>query len=85
MICEKVPEREPWSLEKKTLKFSHLSFSTLVRFPEYLFDHQEIKLMRSILQTQRLSHKSGTERNGILMIAEINSYCYYYCYSSTIT
>lgn len=63
MVCEKAPEGDHWSLEKKALKFSHLSFSILVRFLEYLLDHQEIKLMRTILQTQRLSHQSGGERN----------------------
>lgn len=85
MVCEKGAEGELWSLEKKALKFSHLIFFfTLVRFPTYLLDHQEIKLMRTILQTQRLNHQAGRERNGMLMIAAINSY-YYYCYPSTVT
>lgn len=84
LVSEKGPERELWSLEKESLKFSHLSCFTLIRFPKYLLGHQEIKLMRQILQMQRLSHQSGRERNWMLMLATVNSN-YYYCTSSTIT
>lgn len=84
LVREKGPEGELWTLVKEALKFSHLSCFTLIRFPKYLLDNQEIKLMRMVLQMQRLSHLLGRERNWMLMLAAINSNHYRYYYSTTI-
>lgn len=91
-VCHEIPwfvrkhlkqALEPGEKGCKVFPFKLFHFGHI---PEYLLDHQEIKLMRTILQTQRLSHQTGRERNWMLMIAEINSSCYYYYYYySTIT